>query len=62
MYKWESQTADADSLRISNPKESVVVASFLTVAINLLETKKENTSILREKMAKNWELVPAIFK
>ena len=62
MYRWESRTADADSLRISNPKESVVVASFLTVAINLLETKGENISILREKMAKKWVLVPAIFK
>ena len=51
-----------DALRISNQKESVIVARFLTVAINLLETKKENTSILREKMAKNWKLVPAIFK
>ena len=48
-------------MRISNKKEAVVVASFVTLAVNLLEKKRENISILREKLTKNWELIPEIF-
>lgn len=51
-----------DKMRISNKEEAVVVASFVTLAINLLEKKGENISILREKLTKNWKLIPQIFK
>jgi len=50
-----------DDIKISNQKEALVVASFITLALNLIEKKGSNKSIIRENMTKNWNLVPQIF-
>lgn len=51
-----------DDLKISNKQEAIVVASFITLAINLLEKQKENISIIREKLTKNWKQVPILLQ
>lgn len=51
-----------DDIKISHKNEAVVVASLLTVATNLLEKQVESVTILREKLAKDWKLIPALFK
>ena len=37
------------------------MASLITLALNLIEKKGGNKSIIRENMTKNWNLVPQIF-
>lgn len=50
-----------DDMKISNQKEALVVASFITLALNLIEKKGGNKSIVRENITKNWNLIPPIF-
>jgi|LakMenE29Apr09ns_1017244.scaffolds.fasta_scaffold05444_1 predicted transposase YbfD/YdcC len=51
-----------DQIKISHKNEALVVASFITLTCNLLEKQEGNKSSLREKLSKNWKLIPAIFK
>lgn len=51
-----------DRIKINHKNEALVVASFITLTSNLLEKKGGNKSILREKLTKNWKLIPTIFK
>lgn len=51
-----------DQIKIRHKNEALVVASFITLTSNLLENQVGNKSILREKMTKNWKLIPAIFE
>jgi predicted transposase YbfD/YdcC len=51
-----------DDLKISNKQEAIVVASFITLAVNLLEKQKENISIIREKLTKNWNQIPILLQ
>jgi predicted transposase YbfD/YdcC len=51
-----------DAMKISNKNEAVVVASFLTLATNLVEKQGGSIAVLREKLSKNWKLIPTIFK
>lgn len=51
-----------DKMKISSKNEALVVASFITVATNLLENYGGSIPVLREKLAKNRSLIPAIFK
>ena len=51
-----------DKMKISCKKEALVVASFITVATNLLENYGGSIPVLREKLTKNWSLIPTIFK
>lgn len=51
-----------DRMRISHEKEALVVASFITLATNLLENHGGSIPILREKLTKNKSLIHAIFQ
>ena len=51
-----------DKMKISCKKEALVVASFLTVAVNLLENHGGSIPILREKLTKNKPLIHTVFK
>ena len=51
-----------DAMKISNKDEAIVVASFLTLATNLVEKQGGSIAVLRKKLSKNWKLIPAIFK
>lgn len=51
-----------DNMKINHKNEAVVVASFFTIATNILQKQAENITILREKLAKNWKLVADIIE
>lgn len=51
-----------DKIKISHKSQALVVASFITLTSNLLEKQGGNKSILREKLTKNWKLIPAMFE
>ena len=51
-----------DKMKISNKTEALVMASFMTVATNLLENYGGSIPILREKLTKNRSLIHSIFK
>ena len=50
-----------DQLRIKDHNQALTVASFITLASNLVEKQGGNKSILREKLTKNWNLILPIF-
>ena len=50
-----------DKMIMRDKKEALVVASFITLATNLLKNKDSNLSITREKITKNWKNIYSIF-